>query len=144
MARVVNAAFSRYQWYSPITVRDYANYLGYIEKRYKTLYLLAWSPSGELAGYLQAYINPNLAEGFSGYIEEVAVDPRYQGHGLGSSLVVKTARRLYNETRHVYLNSVRGLEGFYEKLGFAIVDETVYYEASLTLFPERAVTVYTG
>lgn len=57
--------------------------------------------------------------GCSGHLEDVAVHPDFQNHGVGAALVrhvIEQARKL--RCYKVVLNCFDNLAGFYEKLGF--------------------------
>ena len=57
------------------------------------------------------------------YIQDVMVDPDYQGLGIGKRLVtmlIESAREMVSPGTQMYLGlmSVKGTEDFYEKMGF--------------------------
>jgi ribosomal protein S18 acetylase RimI-like enzyme len=53
---------------------------------------------------------------FYATVLDVAVDPGFQGAGIGQKMMRALLRRL--PVQKVYLTTVPGKEGFYEKLGF--------------------------
>ena len=53
---------------------------------------------------------------FYATVLDVAVDPGFQGAGIGQKMMQALLRRL--PVQKVYLTTVPGKEGFYEKLGF--------------------------
>lgn len=60
------------------------------------------------------------------FIENIAVDPRHQGHGLGKALIdvaIAEARRLGLGALLLYTNeAMTEALGFYQRLGFVEVD----------------------
>ena len=63
--------------------------------------------------------------GYVAFLSDVIVDPRYQGKGIGRTLVESVIKRIKDDMKPGYkvklaLNSARGKEPFYEKLGFKI------------------------
>ncbi|WP_010582183.1 GNAT family N-acetyltransferase [Schlesneria paludicola] len=74
-----------------------------------------------IAGTAAVFIEPKFIHsgGIVGHIEDVAVHPAFQKHGVGRALVV----HLLNECRNfhcykVILDCAEGVIPFYEKLGF--------------------------
>ena len=71
----------------------------------------AWV-DGQLVGAARA-----TSDGvFYATVIDVAVDPGFQGAGIGRKMMRALLRRL--PVKKVYLTAVPGKEGFYEKLGF--------------------------
>lgn len=61
--------------------------------------------------------------GYVAFLSDVIVSPEYQGRGIGRKLVESVIRRIKDDMKPGYkvklnLNSARGKEPFYEKLGF--------------------------
>ena len=61
--------------------------------------------------------------GYVAFLSDVLVDPAYQGQGIGRKLVETVIQRIRSEMKPGYkvkltLNSAKGKEPFYEKLGF--------------------------
>ena len=57
------------------------------------------------------------------YIQDVMVDPEYQGHGIGKNIVKRlidcaTSMVMPGTQMYLGLMSVKGTEEFYERLGF--------------------------
>ena len=52
------------------------------------------------------------------YLTLLAVDPVYQGQGLGQLLLEHDLERVDNEKSAAWLLSLAGLERFYEEFGF--------------------------
>lgn len=76
---------------------------------------------GKIAGTASVFIEPKFihAGGVVGHIEDVAVNPEFQKHGIGRALV----EHLLDECRQlncykVILDCAEGVIPFYEKLGF--------------------------
>ena len=76
---------------------------------------------GRIAGTASVFIEPKFIHsgGVVGHIEDVAVHPGFQNHGIGRSLV----EHLLEECRRfrcykVILDCAEGVIPFYEKLGF--------------------------
>lgn len=72
----------------------------------------AWH-NGELVGFLRAFTDFC----FDCYINDIAVDPEYQGMGIGQELVEQLKRQLEKETL-IFLISASGSRDFYKKIGF--------------------------
>ena len=71
----------------------------------------AWV-DGQLVGAARA-----MSDGvFYATVLDVAVEPGFQGAGIGRKMMKELLRRL--PVQKVYLTTVQGKEGFYEKLGF--------------------------
>ena len=71
----------------------------------------AWV-DGQLVGAARA-----MSDGvFYATVLDVAVEPGFQGAGIGRKMMKELLRRL--PVQKVYLTTVPGKEGFYEKLGF--------------------------
>jgi len=76
---------------------------------------------GKIAGTASVFIEPKFihAGGVVGHIEDVAVNPEFQKHGIGRALVefiLDECRQL--NCYKVILDCAEGVIPFYEKLGF--------------------------
>jgi glucosamine-phosphate N-acetyltransferase len=75
----------------------------------------------QIAGTASIFIEPKFINsgGVVGHIEDVAVNPRFQKHGVGSALV-KHLLEVCREFRcyKVILDCAEGVIPFYERLGF--------------------------
>ena len=94
---------------APLAVRTAAE----IKRAFANSYLccFAWI-DGQLVGAARA-----TSDGvFYATVLDVAVDPGFQGAGIGRKMMRELLRRL--PVQKVYLTTVPGKEGFYEKLGF--------------------------
>lgn len=94
---------------APLAVRTAAE----IKRAFANSYLccFAWI-DGQLVGAARA-----TSDGvFYATVLDVAVDPGFQGAGIGRRMMRELLRRL--PLQKVYLTTVPGKEGFYEKLGF--------------------------
>ena len=63
--------------------------------------------------------------GYVAFLSDVIVDPRFQGQGIGRTLVESVIKRIKDDMKPGYkvklnLNSAQGKEPFYEKFGFKI------------------------
>jgi GNAT superfamily N-acetyltransferase len=61
--------------------------------------------------------------GYVAFLSDVIVAPEYQRHGIGKTLVEAVIKRIKDDMKPGYkvklnLNSAKGKEPFYEKLGF--------------------------
>ena len=61
--------------------------------------------------------------GYVAFLSDVIVIPEYQGHGIGKTLVEAVIKRIKDDMKPGYvvnlnLNSAKGKEPFYAKLGF--------------------------
>jgi len=75
------------------------------------------------------------APGKHWYLETLGVDPKFQGKGIGSSLVIFKLKEIDLQGLPTYLEtSTEKNVKFYEKLGFKVVEEV--------LIPETEVTQY--
>ena len=94
---------------APLAVRNAAE----VKRAFANSYLccFAWV-DGQLVGAARA-----MSDGvYYATVMDVAVDPGYQGAGIGRKMMSALLRRL--PVQKVYLTTVPGKEGFYEKLGF--------------------------
>lgn len=94
---------------APLAVRTAAE----VRRAFANSYLccFAWV-DGHLVGAARA-----TSDGvFYATVIEVAVDPGFQGAGIGRKMMHALLRRL--PVKKVYLTAVPGKEGFYENLGF--------------------------
>lgn len=94
---------------APLAVRTAAE----VKRAFANSYLccFAWV-DGQLVGAARA-----TSDGvFYATVLDVAVDPGFQGAGIGRKMMRELLRRL--PVQKVYLTTVPGKEGFYEKLGF--------------------------
>ena len=84
-----------------------------IKRAFANSYLCAFAwVDGQLVGAARA-----TSDGvYYATILDVAVDPGFQGGGIGRKMMTELLRRL--PVQKVYLTTVPGKEGFYEKLGF--------------------------
>jgi aralkylamine N-acetyltransferase len=98
-----------------------------IKRAFANSYLccFAWV-DGQLVGAARA-----TSDGvFYATVLDVAVDPGFQGAGIGRKMMHELLRRL--PVQKVYLTTVPGKEGFYEKLGF------LHQTNAMGLFPLSA------
>lgn len=108
---------------APLAVRPAVE----IKRAFGNSYLccFAWV-DGELVGAARA-----TSDGvYYATILDVAVDPGFQGAGIGRKMMTELLRRL--PVQKVYLTTVPGKEGFYEKLGF------LHQTNAMGLFPVHA------
>ena len=108
---------------APLAVRSAAE----IKRAFANSYLccFAWV-DGELVGAARA-----TSDGvFYATVLDVAVDPGFQGAGIGRKMMHELLRRL--PVQKVYLTTVPGKEGFYEKIGF------LHQTNAMGLFPLSA------
>ncbi len=69
------------------------------------------------------------------YLEAIGVDPQHQGAGFGSGLVRAGVRRADRDHTPVYLETeTEGNVGFYEHLGFEVVEQAVAAGLDLPLW----------
>ena len=102
-------ALARIYARAPLAVRPAVE----IKRAFGNSYLccFAWV-DGQLVGAARA-----TSDGvYYATILDVAVDPGFQGAGIGRKMMTELLRRL--KVQKVYLTTVPGKEGFYEKLGF--------------------------
>lgn len=94
---------------APLAVRSAAE----IKRAFANSYLCCFARiDGQLVGAARA-----MSDGvFYATVLDVAVDPGFQGAGIGRKMMTQLLRRL--PVQKVYLTTVPGKEGFYEKLGF--------------------------
>jgi len=102
-------ALARIYARAPLAVRPAVE----IKRAFGNSYLCCFARVyGELVGAARA-----MSDGvYYATILDVAVDPGFQGAGIGRKMMTELMRRL--PVRKVYLTTVPGKEGFYEKLGF--------------------------
>ena len=108
---------------APLAVRSAVE----VKRAFSNSYLccFAWI-DGQLVGAARA-----TSDGvFYATVLDVAVDPGFQGAGIGRKMMRELLRRLPVEK--VYLTTVPGKEGFYEKLGF------LHQTNAMGLFPLNA------
>tara|TARA_R110000868_G_scaffold6363_7_gene36111 strand:+ start:5337 stop:5831 length:495 start_codon:yes stop_codon:yes gene_type:complete len=108
---------------APLAVRNAAE----IKRAFANSYLccFAWV-GGQLVGAARA-----MSDGvYYATVMDVAVDPGFQGAGIGRKMMHELLRRL--PVQKVYLTTVPGKEGFYEKLGF------LHQTNAMGLFPIAA------
>lgn len=108
---------------APLAVRSASE----IKRAFANSYLccFAWI-DGQLVGAARA-----TSDGvFYATVLDVAVDPGFQGAGIGRKMMRELLRRL--PVQKVYLTTVPGKEGFYEKLGF------LHQTNAMGLFPLAA------
>lgn len=63
--------------------------------------------------------------GYTAYIGDIIVDPKYQGQGIGRVIVEKLMNKVVQSADKgdfimFVLSAAKGKEGFYEKLGFEV------------------------
>lgn len=69
------------------------------------------------------------------YLEAIGVEPDHQGAGLGSALVRAGIARADRDKTPVYLETeTEGNVGYYEYLGFGVVDQIVATGLDLPLW----------
>lgn len=108
---------------APLAVRSAAE----IKRAFANSYLccFVWV-DGQLVGAARA-----TSDGvFYATVLDVAVDPGFQGAGIGRKMMHELLRQL--PVQKVYLTTVPGKEGFYEKLGF------LHQTNAMGLFPLSA------
>lgn len=108
---------------APLAVRTAAE----VKRAFANSYLccFAWV-DGQLVGAARA-----TSDGvFYATVLDVAVDPGFQGAGIGRKMMGELLQRLPAEK--IYLTTVPGKEGFYEKLGF------LHQTNAMGLFPLSA------
>lgn len=85
-------------------------------KKMKNLFEIGCYDGNNLVGYLDVVSN-NVTDA---YIQDVMVDPKYQGQGIGTKLMVMAIDRI--RKMDIYMISViygeESLRQFYEKFGF--------------------------
>ena len=116
-------ALARIYARAPLAVRPAVE----IKRAFGNSYLccFAWI-DGQLVGAARA-----TSDGvYYATILDVAVDPGFQGAGIGRKMMTELLRRL--PVQKVYLTTVPGKEGFYEKLGF------LHQTNAMGLFPVHA------
>lgn len=108
---------------APLAMRTAAE----VKRAFANSYIccFAWV-DGQLVGAARA-----TSDGvFYATVLDVAVDPGFQGAGIGRKMMRELLRRL--PVQKVYLTTVPGKEGFYEKLGF------LHQTNAMGLFPQDA------
>jgi ribosomal protein S18 acetylase RimI-like enzyme len=69
------------------------------------------------------------------YLAAIGVEPEHQGSGMGSALVRAGMRRAHRDQKLVYLETeTEGNVGYYEHLGFEVVDDMVAAGLGLPLW----------
>jgi ribosomal protein S18 acetylase RimI-like enzyme len=108
---------------APLAVRTAAE----VKRAFANSYLccFAWV-DGRLVGAART-----TSDGvFYATVLDVAIDPGFQGMGIGRRMMQDLLRRL--PVQKVYLTTVPGKEGFYKKLGF------LHQTNAMGLFPDSA------
>ncbi len=115
IVEVLNAAFSKYEWWYPIEVEELRRR---IEKG-GMIYYVALDSEGNVVGYVDVRVYEALDGDRTATVGLLAVDPKHQGKGLGKALMSVAVEELLKlGVRRVYLDSVEGLEKLYRKFGF--------------------------
>ncbi len=115
VAKLLNTAFSGYEWWRYLGSEEIA---GRLRRDGVTSYVVV-DESGGIVGYVDGESFEALDGGLTFYVGFLAVNPAHQGRGLGKALmerVLGSALRL--RTSRILIDSAKGLEGFYEGLGF--------------------------
>jgi GNAT superfamily N-acetyltransferase len=130
LASVFNDAFSVYDAFWPWRVERVQRYYSDLFKRRRAIVYIAYSRSGDPAGFVEAYIHATLSGGLAGEISLLAVKRSHQGKGLGAYLLSLADEWLRSQgARVVYLDATPLAARLYLKLGFKIIYQ--YYRARL-------------
>lgn len=134
---VYNKAFSIYSWFKPSSTSDKE---WFFEKK-KPLALVVVDRENRVVGYSVALVYKAFDNRLTAVIDTVAVDPCHQKRGLGSALVSRTIEELTRRgVRRIYLDSVKGLEKLYSRLGFIEYTRWMVFYTPLDSLPSK----YTG
>lgn len=94
---------------APLCQRDPAD----LERAFRNSYLVCFARRG---GKVVGAARANSDGVYYATVVDVAVDPDFQGMGVGRAMMQALLGRL--PVRKTYLTAVKGKEGFYRKLGF--------------------------
>ncbi len=132
IARVFNRAFSRYPWFTPWGRSDVERHL----KLESTRTFVIEDSRGNVVGFSMIVLRTSIKGKRVGYLDVIAVDPSYQGRGLGKFLVQRSVEELKRVgVDEIVLDSVRGVEGLYQKLGFTYVRRYLRFVVPLRAIP---------
>ncbi len=135
LVRVFNNAFSRYDWFNPLSLEEFRSWIESVRPR-----ILVAMEDGRVIGFT-AYRRYRAIDGVETvYIEDLAVDPSAQGRGVGSTLLAEVFEREADAEKMV-LDAVAGLEPYYARFGFRVHHRYVAIRAALDSLPRRVVAV---
>jgi [ribosomal protein S18]-alanine N-acetyltransferase len=81
---------------------------------------------GELAGFLIL----TMQGAFRGYIQTIAVDEKFRGHGVGTALIAFAEQRIFAESPNVFMcvsSFNERAKTLYLRLGYEVIGEIVDY-----------------
>ena len=118
IVRVFNRAFEVYEWFHPWNVDDARRWY----ERENVVLVIAEDRSGSIVAFADAKVFTGLDGTRNALIMTVAVDPSHQGRGLGRAVLARIVKEVMRSgyINRVFLDSVVGLEKFYQKSGFRI------------------------
>ena len=86
--------------------------------------------AADAAGGVAGFVVLVMQGAFVGYIQSLAVDARWRGHGLGSALIAFAERRIFRDTPNAFIcvsSFNPGARRLYERLGYHVVGELMDY-----------------
>lgn len=115
LATIDHRAFAPYWWRGPPRLRRQAE---------RASRFVVFERRGDVLGYAEMHLHPPTA-----HLNRMAVDPSYQGEGIGSSLLRELLVSVWEEgVESVSLNTQQGnwrSRRLYERFGFEATGETV-------------------
>jgi [ribosomal protein S18]-alanine N-acetyltransferase len=104
--------------------RDYEASLAILRDATREVYVA--ERGGEIAGFVIVCVTG----AFVGYLQSVAVDPRFRGEGVGTDLIAFAEARIFDVTRNVFIcvsSFNTRARALYERLGYTYVGTLTDY-----------------
>lgn len=134
IVNVFNKAFSIYEWFHPWNVDDAMKHY----KRRKPLLYVAIDDNGEIVGYVHVELFKAIDNEVTGVLNTVAVDPKHQRKGLGKALITIATKELIKRgAKRIYLDSIKGLENYYLKLGYKEYQKWIALKTTISQLPQK-------
>ena len=120
---VLNEAFRPISGFQPTTIEKTKNIHEFRKKQREVDFFVAYE-TGHLLGFCDIDYDPKKA---IGYVQSLAVHPKYQHRGLGKYLVVEGIKQLRSKKcKHIELQAVVGNENavsLYQSVGFHAIEK---------------------
>jgi len=139
IVNVFNKAFSIYEWFHPWNVDDAMKHY----KRRKPILYVAIDSNGEIVGYVHVELFKAIDNEVTGVLDTVAVDPKHQRKGLGKALVTIATKELIKRgAKRIYLDSIKGLENYYSKLGYKEYQKWIALKTTIPQLSQKPLIQY--